>query len=280
MANVVQQNVKIFTTTVVLFFVALILTSYSSQNPAVTSVGMGLASEILAPAQSVTRSVYSGVDQFWSNYIALVSVVGEKERLEERLSTLESEYAKLIEFKHENARLRDLLKIKQSHDLLGVTGNVIAHDPSRWADTITLDVGSQDGVQSGQAVVMGGGVVGQVISSGISTSRVLLLTDPTSGVDAILQETRVRGVVEGKGEFRLFWNYVLNDHEISVGERIVTSGKDGIFPRGLVVGVVSDVVKTKGNLFQKIEVTPSVDFSMLETVMVITGKGEAAHEGE
>src|SRR5690606_17470702 len=71
-----------------------------------------------------------------------------------------------------------------------------------------------------------------------------------------------------------------NDHHISVGERVVTSGKDGIFPRGLVVGVVSDVVKTRGNLFQKIEVTPSVNFSMLETVMVITGERGGEHDGK
>ena len=271
MTQTAPQNAKVFVVSALLFFGALFMTSYSARNPVITGKTMGVASELTAPVQSGFHWVYSYLYSHWESYVALLGVVEENERLTHRLTVLESEYSKLLEYQYENQRLRALLDLKDSHAFNGVVANVIAHDPSRWADTITVDVGSSQGVKIQMPVVIGDGVVGQVVSTSRNSARVLLVTDPTSGVDAILQESRVRGVVEGRGEFRLFWNYVSNDFEVKVGERVVTSGKDGVYPRGLLLGVVSNVVKTRGNLFQKITVSPSVDFSQLETLMVVTG---------
>lgn len=216
----------------------------------------------------------------WHDYFALMGVRTENVSLKERLSTLEEQNSKYMELESENSRLRNLLGIVQESNLKGVASRVIGHDPSNWTEVLTIDVGREDGVQAGMPVLDGSGVVGQVVGVGGSSSRVLLLTDHASGIDAIVQGSRTRGVIAGDGD-TCDLAYVLSDEEVKVGDRVITSGMDGAFPKGMLLGVVSDVEqsnKKSDGMFLNITVKPSVNLSKLEDVFVVT-EGNIGKEG-
>jgi len=272
MAVPFQNTTRVVATSLVLFFVAFALTAYSARNPSIGRVGAALASEMLRPIQALNRAVNRGVFGLWDAYIALVGVKSDNVKLMDRLAVLEAENSRLLEFEHENKRLRSLLGVSEITGLSGMVANIIAYDPSNWIQAVSIDRGSSDGVEVGMPVIEGNGVVGQVISAGVTSARVLLLTDHSSGVDSIIQGSRTRGIVEGSGGFQARWNYVLTEDEVAVGDRVITSGLGGVFPKGLLVGIVSDLgEKRSGKLFQHIEIKPSVDFSRLESVLVATG---------
>jgi rod shape-determining protein MreC len=276
----VAPRTRVLGSCLALLFVSMGLTSYSGKNPWIVQKLAAVASLPLQPFQLIVSSSENGISSLWHSYFNLVGVTEENGALKKRLQSLEAEYSNLIESKYENDRLRGLLQVRQDHALEGKVGRVIAHDPTKWAHTATLDVGYGDGIEVGMAVLDGKGVVGQIVSVSSLSSRVLLLTDPNSGVDAIAQEGRVRGVAEGQGKKQLRWQYVLNDTHLPIGARVITSGKDGIFPKGLLVGVVSEVVRVRGALFQKVLINPAVNYAGLETVLVVTSKTkEPADEG-
>jgi rod shape-determining protein MreC len=119
------------------------------------------------------------------------------------------------------------------------------------------------------AVVSPGGVVGRVVSTSPNAARVLLLEDPSSGVDVLVQRSRARGIVEGSLNGGCQLKYVKHREDLRVGDLVATSGLDGIFPRGVAVGTISRLSREEGGLFQTAEVEPAVDFNKLEEVMVV-----------
>ena len=138
-----------------------------------------------------------------------------------------------------------------------------------------MDKGIRDGVRQGAPVVIPEGIVGVVVEASGRYAKVLLLTDPNSAVDALVQQTRARGIVKGGGADYCVFDYVLRKHGISVGDTVVSSGLDGVFPKGFRVGRISEIVRQNAGIFQKVSVTPYVDFEILEEVFIIS---EAAAE--
>jgi len=187
-----------------------------------------------------------------------------------RLNALEAKNSKLVELDGENQRLRGLLSVVESTSHTGIAAKVIGRDPTNWNQSLTVDTGRDQLVKIGYPVLEQNGVVGQVVAVGGSSSRVLLITDPASGVDAIVQGSRARGVVQGTGE-GCHLEYVLSEDEVKIGDRIITSGMDGIFPKGLLIGVVSDVgpARKGGSMFQSITVQPTVNMNRLENLLII-----------
>jgi rod shape-determining protein MreC len=119
------------------------------------------------------------------------------------------------------------------------------------------------------AVVTSEGVVGRVIEVSLHTAKVLLITDPNSAMDVIVQRSRTQGIMEGKVEEVCVLKYVQKNEDVQVGDKVITSGLGGIFPKGLVTGTVTKVERKRPGIFQYIEVTPSVDFSRLEEVLIL-----------
>jgi rod shape-determining protein MreC len=253
----------------VYFLGALVLSAYSARNPAIVSAGAALIGEGLRPFRAVTNWVSVGVSGFWNSYVALVGVEAERADLLERVRTLEAENSRLVEVQGENERLRRLLGIAELAQLEGVAARVVGRDATNWVKTVTIDRGRSSGLAPGMAVVSGDGVVGQVVSASPSTALVLLITDHSSGIDAIVQGNRARGIVEGTGESACRWRFVRGDAEVAIGDRLITSGLDGIFPKGLLLGVVTDLGDVEG-LFRSIVVTPAARLSAIEDVFVVT----------
>ncbi len=265
---------KVMGVSLALLCAALFMTAYTAEHPWPARIGLALFSEALAPFQIVNGKIHDMIAEPWTKYVSLIGVKQENQRMQERLEVLEAENSRLRELQSENKQLRALLRVTEEAGLTGIAARVVAYDPSNWARKVTINRGQIDNVVPGMAVLQGDGLVGQVIASGPHTSQVLLLTDPTSAVDVLLQKTRGRGVVEGMGERRCRLNYVAAEELVRIGDRVITSGMDGIFPKGLMVGVVSSVgPQRKGMLFHKLQLKTAVDFSKLENVLVIQQGG-------
>ena len=151
-----------------------------------------------------------------------------------------------------------------------IAAEVIGQDPSSWFKSVTINKGEGDGVRRGMAVISTEGVVGQVLKAAPNYATVLLMTDYNSAIDAIVQRTRAKAIVEGKGENRCQLKYLLRTEEVAVGDVVVTSGLGGNFPKGMMIGEVRSVEKKGHGVFQYAELAPGVDLTKLEEVLVIT----------
>lgn len=255
----------------VLFCASLVLSDFSAKNPAVVSWGAILVSEAIRPFQVGHQRTSQWLHSIWVNYIDLLGSKQENLVLKERLSELEGKYALLAELESENRQLRELLDMQQQKEYQGVIARVIGYDPSKWVRAVVVDQGSRAGVIKGMPVVTGKGVVGQVVVVTPQTARVLLIADHGSGIDVIVQnKNRSRGVLAGAGGNSCELQYVFREEKVRVGDRVSTSGIDGIYPKGLLAGTVSDIGAGAAGLFHQIEVQTVVDFDSLETVMIIT----------
>ena len=230
---------------------------------------------IMRPLQIAAQGTVNWISGLRDNYDTLAGFRSENERLRERIQSLEIERQRLLEAEATNNRLKQLLDFRGQ--LLGrvVTASIIANTASSWFHSCVLDKGSADGVRKGMAVVTPLGVVGQVVSVTPRTAKVLLLTDPNSGIDVLVQRTRARGIVSGSLENGTILKYVKRSEDIQEGDRLLTAGTDGVFPKGMLAGTVIKVTKQHIGLFQFVEVLPAVQSARVENVLVVAAEGGA-----
>ncbi|NIQ39967.1 MAG: rod shape-determining protein MreC [Proteobacteria bacterium] len=271
------KKYRLFLLALVLLFASFIMISSSSRESFNLPLFPNLFMEILSPFQRVYYAGMRAVRDLAQNYILLIHVREENEHLKKRLTELERENAELAEMAIANERLRRFLNFKEKIPKPTLPAELIGEDASSWFRTITINKGEIDGVQKGMVVVAAAGLVGHVTNTSRDVSKVLLITDYNSSVDAIGQASRARGIVQGKDRNLCEINYVSRRDEISVGERVITSGLGGRFPKGLIVGTVSRVEKKPYGVFQKVEVSPAVDFKKLEEVFVILDTDDSSN---
>jgi len=192
----------------------------------------------------------------------------ENAKLRAEVERLEADLGRAREQSLENERLRRLLGMRTGLAPKSVGGSVITSSVSGQSRVLVLDQGTEAGVRPDQAVVAWGGAVGRVVASGSRVSKVRLLTDPNSGVAGVVQRTRVEGMVLGTGKDTVEMAYVPKYADVVVGDRVVTSGLDGVFPRGFTIGTVAVVGEPTG-ASKKIEIVPEVRFGALEEVLVL-----------
>ena len=271
MALPLNARARVATTAFLLFCASLFLTAHSSRNPEITRYGFMALAELQRPLQLINSNFNSWISGFWEGHINLLDVKEENAALTGRLSELEAQNSTLLEFKHENERLRHLLSLSEATKLKGVAANVIGYDPTVLTKTVIVDKGTIDGVNPEMPVVVGEGIVGQVVAASLKSSRVLLITDPSSAVDALVQGNRVRGLVRGSAtgdHCELL--YVLREDLLQPKERVIASGMDGIFPKGLLIGEITVVEPKKTGMFQAVQIQPLVNIDKLESVLIVT----------
>jgi len=164
--------------------------------------------------------------------------------------------------------LQELLDLRDSTPLETVAATLIGSGASPEFRTVTIDKGTDQGLRSEMAVIAPSGVVGRVIVPGARAARVQLLIDRNAAAGVLVERSRVQGVVVGTGEDRLRLEYLPGRPDVRVGDRVVTSGIDGIYPKGFVVGQIESLEGTAGG-FRDITIRPAVDFSRLEDVLVV-----------
>lgn len=230
---------------------------------------------ILRPLQIAGQGTANWIKGFRDNYDTLAGFRSENERLRKRLQTLEIERQRLLEAEATNRRLQQLLDFRSELPAGAITASIIAASATSWFQSCVLNKGSADGVRKGMAVVTPLGVIGKVVSVTGRTAKVLLLTDPNSGIDVLVQRTRSRGIVSGSLESGTVLKYVKRSEDVQEGDRLVTSGLDNVFPKGMLAGTVIKVRKQSRGLFQTVEVLPAVQASLVEEVLVVSGETEA-----
>jgi rod shape-determining protein MreC len=222
----------------------------------------------ISPFERAGSYGIGGVRGTWGHYFALQNTSRDNEQLRHENDRLKLENIQLQSRVAEAARLEALLNFRQSHQHVPMLGaRVIGSSADSASRTIYIDRGERDGVQKNMGVITPDGIVGKVIEAFASTSQVLLLTDKDSGVGAMIAESRIQSPVGGTGEPRLDMKYVANDDKVDVGQLVVTSGMDRIFPRDLPVGTVAQI--KPGNPFKQIRIKPAANLERLEEVIVL-----------
>jgi len=224
---------------------------------------------VLSPVQGASAHLVEAAHDFWHDYLALVQVQRENQQLRTELSRFQNERARLTELKTENRHLSELLDLREALGMRAVAANVIGSDATGLSRTLVLSAGARSGLRAGMAVLSNQGVVGKLIATSGGSSRVLLIDDHNAALDAFDQRSRVRGIVAGVVDDGLTMKYVGRTADIKTGDEVVTSGLDGTFPRGLLIGQVSRVERQGPGLFVNVAVAPAVDFRSLEQVLVV-----------
>jgi len=230
---------------------------------------------ILRPLQIAGQGTANWIKGFRDRYDTLAGFRSENDRLRKRLQTLEIERQRLLEAEATNRRLQQLLDFRNELPAGAITASIIANSATSWFQSCTLNKGSADGLRKGMGVVTPLGVVGKVVAVTGRTAKVLLVTDPNSGIDVLVQRTRSRGIVSGSLESGTVLKYMKRSEDVQEGDRLVTSGLDNIFPKGLLVGTVVKVRKQSRGLFQTVEVWPAVQAARVEEVLVVAAETEA-----
>ncbi|MBF0199866.1 MAG: rod shape-determining protein MreC [Desulfamplus sp.] len=227
-----------------------------------------LAVYIVAPFQSLVSGFYFRSLDFWQIYFTSVSKAAGMDELKKELALAMAAQNRCREIELENERLRRFMEFSHSSERPFVAARVIGRDPSLWSKTIMINKGMKDGISKGLPVVVSEGIVGQVVNAFDAYSRVLLIIDRTSAVDALVQSSRARGIVQGDNSDICIFKYALRKESVVPGDVIVSSGLDQVFPKGLRIGAVVDVKKDSSDLFQAIYLKTFVDFDKLEEVIV------------
>lgn len=229
---------------------------------------------VLSPLQRVVGATTFYASELWRGWGFHRETYAENRRLRERVRALETELQLRAYRAQEAVRLRELLELQQAVPLDTLAAQVVGRDGVPWFRTLTLDKGEREGVRLGAAVISATGVVGRVFAVGPHAARVQLLLDRDSGAAAIVERSRVSGVVSGNvagpdaGSEDLALKYVPERADVAPGDVVVTSGLDRIYPKGLVIGRVRVVGDVTG-LFRDIRVEPSARFERLEEVLVL-----------
>jgi rod shape-determining protein MreC len=229
---------------------------------------------LVSPLQrGVSRAAFLA-GELWRGFVFHRETYVENRRLRGRVRELETELQLVAYRAQESVRLRELLELQQAVPLDTLAAQVVGRDGVPWFRTLTLDKGEADGVRLDAAVISATGVVGRVFAVGPRAARVQVLLDRDSGAAALVERSRVMGVVSGQvasaetGAEDLALKYVPERADVVVGDLVVTSGLDRIFPKGLVIGRVRAVGEVAG-LFRDVRVEPSARFDRLEEVLVL-----------
>jgi len=222
----------------------------------------------VSPFERAGTYGFGWVRTTWRHYFALQNTTKESEQIRRENDALKLQITQLQGKAAEADRLAALLNFRQSHgDVPMIGARVIGTGAGTASLTILLDRGERNGILKNMGVITPDGVVGKVVESYPHASQVLLLTDKESGVGAMLADSRIQSPVGGQGEPLLVMKYVPNDDTVDLGERVITSGMDRIFPRDLPVGTVAEI--KPGNPFKLIRIKPAANLERLEEVLVL-----------
>lgn len=265
---------KNFILLIILVSITLLVMRFTHvERPQLTPIEKALK-DGLAPVQGLLMRVGGTFRNGATSLASLGHLTEENGNLKEQVATLKGQLYLQEELKQENQRLKALLQYREqySKNFNTKAAAVIGRDPGNWFGMVTLNKGSQDGIVKNMPVVTPSGLAGRIVAVSQKTSQLMLITDPRSGVGAMVQDSRVPGVLEGttsgSGEARLI--HVPKDTRLKEGQVIITSGIGQTFPKGIPIGKIVDVSDEPTGLFKTATVVPFADLHRLEEVLVIT----------
>ncbi len=264
------RNYKTIIFVVILLATVLIVLSYNLKQRSPAGLATKVVLEVASPVQNVLDASIKGVSDPWYRYLLLVGIEEENRKLKKKIDDMKSQLVLYQEGYLEAQRLRNLLSLQEDNDFDFVTARVIGRAQVALSQTISINKGTADGLKAGQSVMAAQGLVGRVIDASWHSAKVLPLIDENSNIDAIVQRSRIQGMIRGAGSRGCVLKYISKTQDVREGDIIVSSGMGGVFPKGMMIGQVNHVDRQEAGLFLRIYVTPSIDFSKLEEVSVVT----------
>jgi len=255
-----QKNIVLGIFAVAVFLVFLISNSGTIANP-IRAKLLDLSS---LPLKAL-HAVYNASRKI----VPFASLREENKLLRDRIDLLNrrDEEAKFLSA--ENQRLKDILDFKGAIPYATIPAEVIGRDPANWSNSLIVDKGTVGGIRQGKAVISMRGLIGRVLETGRYSSRILLITDPNSKVGVVIQRNRQGGILVGRPDGMCKVIYIALDSDAAKGDRVITAGFGGIFPKGILVGDIVSVGKEPGRLYKYAIVRPSQDMTKLEEVMCV-----------
>ncbi|HBI47871.1 MAG TPA: rod shape-determining protein MreC [Smithella sp.] len=254
---------------IALLVIALMMLSFSLKYGAERGFFSKIVLEAVAPVQKGLSASIKSIKDAWSRYIFLVGIEEENKNLKKKINELKSVIISYQEGYLEAQRLKKLLSLTDDYNYHSIPARVVGREQAALSKTILINRGTVHGLKVGMPVIVPPGLIGRLVDVSWHASKVLLLIDESSNVDAIVQRTRMQGIISGAGSRGLILKYISKTQEVKEGDVIVSSGMGGVFPKGLLIGQASHVDRLEASLFLKINVAPFVDFSKLEEVLVL-----------
>lgn len=226
------------------------------------------------PVQRAFTDSQNWLSDIVNHYVANVNASKNNETLQKRIVKLESDLLSTSETTKENERLKELLKFGQNLKHQEVLAQIVAWDASSDFRVIRINKGAADGVKIQSAVVTSDGVVGYIYRLTDHFADVLTILDPNNRVDGLVARIRAHGIVEGYTDRLALMKYVTRTEPVILDDTILTSGLGNIYPKGLVIGNVAKIERQSYGITQHIEISPAVDFSRLEEVIVLVSSAD------
>ena len=232
--------------------------------PVIESVTFGVFSEV----QRGLSGGFLGIRRVWSDYVGLRNLKVENDALKRDLATALVAVQEQRALADRTRGLERLLDLREHLKLTTVAAEIIGAAATPDFRTLTIDKGTRDGVRADMSVIAPAGIVGRLVVPSLRSAKIQLLIDRNAAAGAIIDRTRAQGVVVGGGDDRLRMEYVSEVFDVIVGDVVVTSGIDGIYPKGFTIGRI-EAVERSGGAYKRITIKPAVDFSSLEEVLVV-----------
>ena len=229
--------------------------------------------EVAVPVQDVVAAPVDGVRGMWAEYGALRGVREENQRLRSRLAELEEANLQYREALVASGHLQQIAAMRDDFEIPMLPTEVVGLDVMPWFRSVLVDRGGAHGVRAGNPVITAEGVVGLVTATSRHAAKTMLLLDRQSAIDGIVQRTRARGIVRGRGTDQLAFEFVVRGGDVEVGDIVITSGLGGGYPKGLRIGEVGELLDPGGGLLQTATLRSAVDFGRLEQVFVMLRRG-------
>jgi rod shape-determining protein MreC len=253
----------------VLLILSLAVLSYSVTRLSETGFLRKMVLEAATPVEDAINVSLGSLHDGWKRYLFLIGLEDENRRLRQENAVLGEKVNRLQEGSLEGTRLRKLFNLSEGLPGRTVAARVVDRSRSFLFKTILINKGTADGLRVGLPVLSEQGVVGRIIETAWHASQVLLLIDENSNIDALIQRSRAQGILQGAGPSGCTLKYISRVEEVQPGDVVLSSGLAGVFPKGLLIGVVTGVSRKGEGLFQKIDVAPAVDFGKVEEVLAL-----------
>jgi rod shape-determining protein MreC len=266
-----KKTVVIIIAVLILILSFLVFTNislfYNNYSKVKTNIG-----ELTGPALKLVSKPTLLVRYIFDTYINLVGVKKENFELKKRLEALQMENQKLVEVVKENKRLKSFLQLMEQRPSTMMAARVIGEDVKNWFKCIIIDKGRDSDIKEKMPVVTPKGLVGQTVEINKWHSKVMIINDTNSSVDVYIEGKNSRGILEGTGQTTLKLKYILKNDEIAIGDKLITSGKDSIYPRGIPTGIIITINRNKAGIFADVDVMPFNNYKRLDEVLIVKKK--------
>ena len=253
----------------ILLIVSLTILSYSAVRLSETGFLRKMVLETAAPIEDAINISLKSLLDAWKRYLFLVGLEEENRQLRREKALLSEQLNRYREGYLEAIRLQKLLALQSGFPYRTIAARVIDSNRTSLFKTLLINKGTADGLRVGLAVLSDQGAVGRIIETSWHASRVLLMIDENSNIDALIQRNRAQGILQGAGPSGCNLKYISRVEEVQAGDVVLSSGLAGVFPKGLLIGVVTGASRKGEGLFQKIDVAPAVDFGKVEEVLAL-----------